>query len=292
VHYAREYGGEVTYRMGTPNSDGSITWLAAEQVVHAGYNRWVSIAVDSNGYPWVGYTHSDDGGTTWYPYVNKSSKKDGTWVDDTGFPKKLSDVSQGYSYWMTIVLPLTAGKMYVLYQTYDDKPKGILYDGGWGSEETCTTTAADQNSYCAVAESDDIHMVFRGDIYNYDLRYVKRTYGVGWGGEVILKSTLGGVRQQAHISIDQDNGNLYLFFGNTVDSTIELKVYRAGAWEEWFTYLTEPNTLQMMPISFYQKYGRAIGILWVRGAASPYDIRYNILTLLPTNLKNTPNSGL
>ena len=103
LHYAYGSSSAIYYRRGTPNSDGTITWSAAEQTVSTTYNsaRYPMISVDSNGYVFVGY--SDYDGTNRYPYVIKSGNNDGTWgTTPSGFPYQLSTAS---ATWGVSVVP-------------------------------------------------------------------------------------------------------------------------------------------------------------------------------------------
>lgn len=91
VHYARNQlaNGQpaaIKYRMGTPNSNGTITWAAAEQTVSLTPSVLASIrttiTVDEAGYPWVAWIDTDDTNTSGIVYVESSSTKNGTWTED------------------------------------------------------------------------------------------------------------------------------------------------------------------------------------------------------------------
>ena len=101
LHYvAKAEAYKTVYRRGTPISDGSITWSAAEQVVTSTKCcDYPTVTVDALGYPFIGYRDDDD----LYPYVTKSSKNDGTWVTASGYPFKLISDAE---YWFVRVLPI------------------------------------------------------------------------------------------------------------------------------------------------------------------------------------------
>lgn len=90
VHYARHdmtpAPDEVKYRMGTPNTNGTITWAAVEQTVSqvpAALLTWrTTIAVDEAGYPWVAWIDTDGTNAFGLLYVESSSTKNGTWTED------------------------------------------------------------------------------------------------------------------------------------------------------------------------------------------------------------------
>lgn len=88
VHYARHYFGvsdETRYRMGTPNSNGTITWAAAEQTVSLTPGDLVTfrvaICVDENGYPWVAWIDTDGTNPEGIVYVESSTTKNGAWTE-------------------------------------------------------------------------------------------------------------------------------------------------------------------------------------------------------------------
>ena len=89
------------YRVGTPTSSGSITWIAAEQTAIAAVssvtysNPYVS--VDSAGHAWISYDYYT---TSITPYVTESAKTGsgaggGTWgTTPSGFPHQLSSTAE------------------------------------------------------------------------------------------------------------------------------------------------------------------------------------------------------
>lgn len=89
IHYARHDmtpdPDEVKYRMGTPGTNGTITWAAAEQTVSttpAALLTWrTTIAVDEEGYPWVAWIDTDGTNLVGIVYVESSSTKNGTWTE-------------------------------------------------------------------------------------------------------------------------------------------------------------------------------------------------------------------
>ena len=91
-HYARwqAYNTPVYYRKGIPQADGTIDWYTVEQIATGDLSpsyglSGLSVAVDSDGFPFVAYAYDGDA------YVTKSRRNDGVWeTDDTaGFPFKM-----------------------------------------------------------------------------------------------------------------------------------------------------------------------------------------------------------
>jgi hypothetical protein len=296
VHLAFAGGGGLYYRRGTLGSDGGITWNDWQTAYSAAnvQNKWPAIAVDSEGYPWIGFhrTHTVDG--TDYPYVTKSSKKDGTWVTDTGFPYELKALSGGYM--GAVPVPLTGGKVYVLYGAFTPV-YGKLYDSGWSSEETITSKSVRGIAFSGVADGDDVYLTYtsRENALLTEHRYLKRTYGVGWGSEEVLRNT-GYYEYYAQLSRDADTGILY--FICIEDTTVYLYRNVAGTWEEAVSWILNEDTSALgalaPPTCVYlppEKQGRHIPVAWTAGDSDgPWNLRFAVLTLLPSSLKSNSHT--
>lgn len=122
LHYAAcgplESGGsnDVLYRRGTPQSDGTISWDAAEQVAFTGAGSILEVGIntDSDGVPWVCFEHFNAGtGSYPIPKVTKATAADGSWTTDTGFPYTLSTTTTRW--WTQVVRLNTTGAMVVFY---------------------------------------------------------------------------------------------------------------------------------------------------------------------------------
>jgi hypothetical protein len=231
VHYTRSYNYVLYYRMGTPNSDGSITWSAAEQTVALGssscYCNFPAITVDTGGYAWIG-TRNQSAASKYYPAIFKNANSDGTWSNATGFPYQLSATIS--SLWRVTPCPLTNQKMYIIYGRGSYAIRGILYDGGWGSEET---DVGDYNIYggadaSVVNEEDNVHFVYLTDS-PYQVRYNKRTYGVGWETNDVLIQDAVSANSAPTISILKAN---YLYCFYAIDTSyISYKKCLFGVWD-------------------------------------------------------------
>jgi len=285
VHYILYDNYILYYRRGIPNSDGTITWSASEQTVHSGSSTdkywYPTIAVDSNGYAWIGALYHNSTGD--YPYVLKNANNDGTWSTDSGFPYQLSTISTDY-YVQTI--PLTAGKVYILYCPDNAAPLGKLYNGTWGSEES---DLADYNfnaygnyQFSAVSYEDDIHFVYNRET-TYQLRYNNRTYGVGWGANDILVQDSMESTSAPALSVNAANDDLYCFWTKTDTDHVYYKKYNAstGTWDadptDWIDESTDQIDSGDLLNSYYQAYGEYIGLLYVTKAVLPYNMKFAYL---------------
>jgi hypothetical protein len=291
LHYAYAYSGAIYYRRGTPNSDGTITWSAGEQAVSTTYNSAVypMISVDSNGYVWIGYRDYDSGTGKYYPYVIKSGNNDGTWgTTPAGFPYQLLTTSGD---WRVSIIPLTAGKMLAVYAYGYATVKAKRWDGSsWGAEKVTTSATYWGYYHSAVAQGDDVHLVFLKST-GYGILYVKYTYSTdSFGAETTLQA--GATSTSAPVvSIDTATNDLYVFAATKTTGTpsgwtanhIYYIKYTAssgtwGSWVDWIDESTEVLTYADGLTCFYQDYGSKIGLVYMTKTASPYNVRFDFLT--------------
>jgi len=310
LHYA--YASQVAadpilYRRGTPNSDGTITWSALEQTAVAGatgityYFPFVSV---SNGYAWIGYRRYD--GTYYYPYVTKSGANDGTWTTASGFPYQLSTTSNNY--WYVSIIPLAAGKMLAVYAYDGATVKAKRWDGSaWGTEKTTTSAILFGQYHSAVAQGDDVHIVFLKST-GYDILYVKYTYATdSFGTEVTVKAGATSASAPA-LNIDSTN-KLYCFWatkttGTPAGATANHIYYQTStdggatwsATTDWIDESIEVLYLANRLTCFYKQYDNYIGLEYMTKTASPYNVRFDFLTLPdttpPTYSLNSTNSTI
>lgn len=291
LHYAYAsfgMGDPLLYRRGTPNADGSITWSAAEQTARLGlvlvYYQYPCVAVSSGGYPFISYTLYYAATLTWTPRMVSSSTNDGTWVLDVDII--LNSTSD--SGWRTCVASLTGNKIFVTYARAANPILGALTNGSIGtgnaqvgSQETCTSSNANSGLHSTVNEGDHVHLVFLRAT-DYYIRYVKRTYGVGWGSESTVQASATSTSDPV-LSIDINN-YLYCFWaGSPTANHIYYKKCVGGTWDadptDWITEtaLTANNRLTC----YYKYYDSIIGLGYMTGTASPYTIKHNHLTVPP-----------
>lgn len=277
VHYARitdTTADPMYYRRGTPNSDGSITWSAAEQTALAGQASIVwqfpYIIVDSNGYPWIGYRGYN--GSVYTPYVTKSSTNDGTWTTETGFPYTLASAAGG---WEVTVARMNSARMYITYGLNGYTLRGRLWTGTMGSEETATSTSIVWD-HASTSIGDDVYAVIKAAA---TIIAVKRTYGVGWGSE----ETVHTAGRTPALSADPTAGEIYCFW--TGDPTANHIYYKkrssGGTWDasptDWIDESATGGVPENAHPVHYQVYNNEICSLYLRGTASPYDVRHGIL---------------
>jgi membrane protease YdiL (CAAX protease family)/PKD repeat protein len=283
VHYAYANWSPIYYRRGTPNADGTITWSADEQTVTTTYNSayYVHVSVDSNGYAWVGYT---DDGT--FPFVIRSGNNDGTWgTTPEGFPYQLTETEGFYG---VSVLPLTGNKMLAIYVCYEQTVKARRWDGSsWGAEVETASLASLESDYSAVAQGDDVHVVFSENTNN-DIVYTKYDYATNsFGEEVVLYDNAPAV--VPFICRDPAVNDLYVFWAgvpNTPQANwIFYRKYDAstGTWGSVVDWIDETDNYLVGPsriTTFYLAYGGFIGVTYLTftGGSSPIKVKFEYLS--------------
>jgi len=278
VHYAYRDTLGILYRRGSI-SGATIAWQSEHTVVTG--NVWApNICVDTNGIPWVSYRTNGIGvPADTKPYVVKATAADGSNWDT---PKQLSALDQ---LWWTVPMPLTSGKVYVLYSY----PQGQIYGNLWNGNSWLTkpenatpvgSVTRSFGSFTSVAKGDNLYVVYVQN-FTRDIVTLNRTTS-GWGTETIL------VRSDPDeiifpeppdpaptITVDPSKGNLYVRW-------IRQKVYQIkydGTLKEWDSVETPFGTIFNSPdprslTSYYQVWDSLVGSTWIEGTGTPYAVTY------------------
>jgi len=295
LHYAYASTSSIYYRRGTPNTDGTITWSADEQVVSTTTNKayFPFVSVDSDGYVWIGYTEPITAPND-LPWVIKSGNNDGTWgTTPAGFPYQLNATYDPS--WHVSIIPLTNGKMLAVY-AYSSTVRVRRWNGSsWGTEKATTSSCY---LYSAVAQGDDVHIVFI-NATTYDILHVIYTYSTdSLSAEHTVISATGS--SYPVLSIDNNN-KLYCFWatkttGTPSGATANHIYYQTSedggstwsAMTDWIDESTEVLTYANRLICFYKDYGDKIGLMYMTKTAYPYNIRFDFLTVaVPPKPKGT-----
>lgn len=281
VHYAYA-AGSIKYKRGIPESEGTITWSADEQTVATTYNNayYPFISVDTSGYVWIGYIDSSGG---YHPYVIKSGNNDGTWGSTPeGFPYLLSATTGSFC---VEVIPLTAGKMLAIYVKLETPVKAKRWTGSeWGAEISVTSNIKDDYAFSAVAENDDVHLVFL-KVTSNDIVYAKYIYTSNlWGTEVTVQAS---VTEDSYptLSINIVNNYLYCFWaGSPTADHVYYKKSVAGTWDadptDWINESVDLLTSYQELTSFYKDFNYKIGLVYMTKKTSLYNVKFEYLTVL------------
>lgn len=261
LHYAFGTGANVAekmhYRRGTPQSDGSITWSAAEQVAadHPGTSPCMDF--DSSGHVYIVYQQGVTGLARDHKfYVTKNNNTDGTWSNVSGYPQEIGDTTVNNGRIQGSICALTGGKMYACWAWVDTNAEttspiyGKLLSGAsWGSRETVSSrkvTKLAGNSVSCDAIGDDVVYVYpaKQDLKT-QIAFNYRTYGNGWRTEENVSNVLpcewdvetepGGPA----ITLDPDTKELWVFYADINADIIYVRKWTDGSWgseEEFFHF--------------------------------------------------------
>jgi len=270
----------IYYRRGTPNSDGTVTWSAAEQTAVAAGGTDIgyyapSIMVATDGRAWIGYRRYDSSAGTRYPWVTRNNNVDGTWTAATGFPYQLSTFSASGT--VVTPVPLTSGYAFVLYTSNGFQIRGRKWTGSWASE-VITSGYVNGQSWSATNEGDDVHLCFSDTVNVRYTKYVSSTNS--FSSEVIVQS--GGSPTSVVVGLDTASNTLYCFWASspTANHVYYKKKTQAGTWDtsptDWINEETNTFPAGDRFTSFYRDYGGKIGLAYVTGT-SPYNVRFNYI---------------
>ncbi len=288
VHYARFYDYDLFYRRGTVVNDGSINWSAVEQTVNVGSSgdayQYPGISVDTNGYAWIG-VYTQDPAPWKRPYVLKNANNDGTWALD--FAYELNAVTS--TWWRVSPVPLTGGKVYVIYGMDSAAPLGNLWNGAaWVGEENDLADFDLEypgDAFSAGASGDNVHFVYLRDVTN-QIRHNERVWGVGWDvADVLVQDAVSNNIAPA-LSIDPSANELYGFWTDIDTDHVYYKKYSGGAWGglvDWIDESIDDIQYDDLISSFYMDYGGYIGLLYITKTGSPYKVRFAYLEMPPDN---------
>jgi len=283
VYASGVVGGALMYRGGALNTNGIITWAAAEAdisrlaFVAADTHHPSFITIDSAGYPVVAYAYYDASEGEYRHGVIRSTNNNGTWLREDAFTTAFTGIEANL-FRMPIV-PLTNRKLYLIISyahLITAATSGCLWVG--------TSRSVDHPPIASLYRGDAVSMVAYGDTVYYGyLKYptnaiflLKRDYTEGWGTNETVSSATSS--SYPVLTIDKDTNTVYCFWRR------ENKIYykRRGANGFWdavpFEWISE--TLAHAELaSFYEKQGDNIGLSYMTGEASPYNVRFNHIDL-------------
>jgi len=246
VHGEYELNTNMTYQRGTPLANGTITWATKQEVLAAGGSAFAyrnpSITVDSNGYPWIGYTYFNNSAPLGHkdtPYAITSSTNDGTWTTKSGFPYLTTTASDNQVY--VDMLAMQSGEVMALTMTIQPSwiGRSKIWNGAdWEAEKSIPDfNLNDGDQHSAVSNGTDVFLVVcsSGD----DLLYW-RWNGTEWGDKEELYANIVA-NDCPTLSIDLATGRLYTIFSNTSHTMVSMW---NGSWNKLnYTWLSEiPNT--------------------------------------------------
>lgn len=282
------YSGNLfVFRMGTPNSDGSITWLATQQTISNSAPIYSDVKTDSNGYVWISYTTL----SPMHTYAMQNQKRDGTWLNGTQYQL---DQRFFYGYLPTDIVPLANGQMYFSYNS-NTCATGGLYGRLWNGtamlpqEQVMPLCPGDQGYSSGVGVGSTVFVAF-GDNAG-GVHFTQRLPNGTWTTDSLLQSS--GNATQVSLSLNGTTSIIAFWQGGNPAKTVYYRVYTisANSWAPTVTWFTDPEgftevfgvaNLYSRPGSFYSDFGnssvRYIGFQYSAGNSTRFDVKYAFLS--------------
>lgn len=265
-HYAYIPGESRTayYRRGYPNSDGSITWSASEQVVNLVVQGiFPSVKVDTEGYVWIGYKGYESG--MHVPKVIRSGNNDGTWGSTpSGFPYTLNSTNN--LYWKVCPIQLSGGKMAVFYG-YSNGPYYCQSWNGssWNEEVYTSINMEDPILSSIIGLGDKAYLVFRNP-GNSNGVFVEYDYSSNSFSSPTTVNTVPAGHPMT-ISYDSVNNKIYVFWANNPSSNhIYYKTYDFSSWSDPVDFISDSvssASLQKGFLTFEKSPGNFVPLLYL-----------------------------
>jgi hypothetical protein len=234
VYYAqRDDTRYILFRKGTPESDGTITWAAAEQSIDASPVFFgvasCSIAVASDGHAQIAYWETRGGSI--YNMAIRNSNTDGTWATTGGYPVNVFNHSST-NMPPTIIADYDSDDMYMfIVQGSDNYLRGYYFNGAawsgtadvWGTITVATLPAG----VSAAFESDDdiVAAWVNGTTQNlFNVRFS--------GGGMGTQSSFGTFESNSapSLTFDSITGITFVYWIDGTSDDLYYKTYTDGTW--------------------------------------------------------------
>jgi PKD repeat protein len=247
VHYvynSERQGGDVCYRKGLLNSNGTIAWVTSEQVaVEAGTSQRFyacSVVTDTNGYPYIVFGNRTDPNLKTFNLV-RSTYNNGTWQTAGGFPKQInenpdSDLVSG------VALSLPSDKIYVVYCSAgsEEPPRGRMWNEPFLSPLENASDCMMQSNYPFSAVTDSyghIHIDYRRTKSRVDYSFRNYTTGNWEVKDELVTSYLtdeplsSNIYSWPVISWNSESELVYVHWWTQKDKSAWLKIRNSTSWK-------------------------------------------------------------
>ena len=211
------------YRMGTCNSDGTITWHGVGYTYNIDATE-VCITLDSLNYPYILYNRSPE--SAWFS--QRSTTNDGTFTLGAEGVQYVGSIAGGDVEGNT--MPLPAQEMYSIYTL--QHTSGILYGTlenlathMWGAPEAITATSVAAYRFSMVSDGTVIYLSYCDLTTGHAYLYIRNSIGV-W-------TNLGDISNEAILDTpsvirDTTYGGAWIFWANAATNIKAIHVSPTG----------------------------------------------------------------
>ena len=247
------------------------------------YIYYPCVTIDSDGYPWIGFGRYN--GVLYYFYVIKGDMNDGTFDFRNATSRKLK--SPGWSdHKYVCPVPLTSGKMLVIYGRGATYLWSQYWDGStWGTEVSVGVNLCSGYDFSVVAKDDTVELVYLEQT-SYDVLH-RRWTADSWSAVATIETDTYSL---SYPVLAKDGSDLYCFYatkttqGALTAEHIYYRKYSEGAWGsfvDWIDESSEVLTGDDRLTCFYEAVDGKIGLEYMTKTASPYNVRFDFLTVAP-----------
>lgn len=296
-------------RIGTPNSDGAITWKADWQIMHSAGGYYVyadhHYRPSSNGTPWNSWSYGSE--LVWrYRRVSRSDHDitiDGLWNTVNGYPKQVSQNNSNDCIPQGILVDLPNNTM-VLIAYMDEWPAYFFRNESvdtWPDRYRASVHSMEQqydagnenyHTWAIRDTENNIHFVFEGS----DLNVYHRVYFTEshyWGPEELIATVGGTGEADPCLCLDPVSGDVYCFFhGYPTANYISYRrwSFKNKAWDAIIPWINEPNGFPARAPSsrggnlgcWEKAWDGYVGVYYLCNGASNYDVKFKALDLNET----------
>jgi len=266
--YQKDDGSDY-FRMGVPNSDGTVNWLATEQRINT-----VNHGIGTPSAPTIvlNSTHNAYVSTTDYTlgtYLYVNSLANGGWANATGTPVQIVN-----DYHACQLVTLSNGNVYAAYESPLGTVKGRLYNGTLQAAETIDISTTEMG-ISIVADGNNVHAAYlkKIDTTCYS-KYRRRTFSVGWGNNATIDTLSEGY--MTALTYDSTN-SIYAVYG--MGSELRYNHYNGTAWTGRVVWESvSPSIVYGYgTISYRKTYNHEIAALYNTGASPNWYVKFSKL---------------
>lgn len=285
------------FRKGVAESDGSITWAAAEQTVDTDPSVWgvnpsrPSICADSNGIVYVAFNMTSPGSGI---RLIRNDNTDGTWSTTSGWGDQGKEiVSSSNSARNVKILPVTNGDIVCIWfdNSYSN-PQAKEWDISAGAF-TAQCDAGDKlqcyqymdYAWDACVDGEDVHLVYNTDYQDgsQQIRYRKRTSQNTWGSGAYICSGLDTTATFPCVSVNLTSHYVYVMYSKVADESITYYKVYTDSWSGEQTLCDDTNNHNPYTSLSCGRilYSGTLVVVYSTGTGSPYTIRMYAYTFEP-----------
>ncbi len=271
------------FRQGVPESDSTITWDAAEQLVATGDYVNNDIVLSSTGYAYI--STREDGADDLLLFKNDVTN--GTWVDDAGNP--FDPTATDAANLDTSIHRYEDGDVYIIYYVSGGNYYGQGFDAGtetFDGEETIGADPDNLSNHHAVVKDDVLYLAWD----NATIHLSSRPHDAGaWTYEAEINGTTDSWRNSG-MAISA-NGTIVIMWGDTTDNKFYMSTNATGSfdyrvWLASATAIAKPNFFVKDDLAGQFTAGDwGVYVAYQTGAGAPYD--YSVAEIVAKAPSNT-----